>query len=107
MKIKKILIFLFFITFLVSTPLYAGVEGRHQVTESSEKILRGCKNTLFCFLEIPYQIYKTGKEDGGGAAATAGLCKGLLMTPVRFASGILDIFTCFNHTDWEDEMSFD
>lgn len=84
-----------------------GIEGRHEVTEASEKAVRGCKNALLCFLEVPNQVYKAGQEDGAGAAASVGLLKGIFMTPVRFVSGVLDITTCFSHTNWEEEMSFD
>lgn len=81
------------------------VESVHGGHESAAKFVRGCKNVVFCPLEIPYQIYATGKREGAGTAVSVGLVKGIMMVPVRFVSGLLDVFTCFGHTDWEDEMN--
>lgn len=81
------------------------VESAHGGHEAAAKFVRGCKNLVFCPLEIPYQIYATGKREGAGSAVSVGLVKGIMMVPVRFVSGALDMFTCFSHTNWEDEMS--
>jgi len=104
-KFKLVVGLLVMFSFFSNAVYAQQMTNRFGMTESAEKMKRGCKNILFSFLEVPNQIYKSGKTEGTGAAASTGLIKGLLMTPVRFTSGVLDVFTCFDETDWEDEMS--
>ncbi len=54
---------------------------------------RGFSNTLGGWLEIPYQAYAVSKEKGLLTGATLGLCKGIVWTPLRMLSGIVDIVT--------------
>ncbi len=73
----------------------------------SRKADRGFSNALGCWLEIPYQTYTVGKEKGLPLGIPMGLGKGLVMTPLRMLSGVVDIVTfpvpC-PITDWNGLM---
>lgn len=58
------------------------------------KLGRGLSNTIFGFLEILIQPYKVGEsEDGGIAACTYGLMKGITYFLGREAVGVVEIAT--------------
>ena len=61
----------------------------------ANKITRGVANVATGWLELPKQIYVTCKEDGYAKGLAVGPIKGLGMTLVRTAAGVLETVTFF------------
>lgn len=59
------------------------------------KGVRGAANILTGWVEIPKQIYVTGKESGWVRGSVIGPLKGVGMTVVRTVSGVGELFTFF------------
>lgn len=59
------------------------------------KGVRGAANILTGWVEIPKQIYVTGKETGWLRGSIVGPLKGIGMTVVRTVSGVGELFTFF------------
>ena len=61
----------------------------------SNKLARGVANTATGWGEFPKQIYTTFKNEGAARGIFIGPLKGLGMTLVRTASGLMEFFTFF------------
>lgn len=57
------------------------------------KLGRGASNLLFGVIEVPNQITKVNSEQGGTAAATYGVGKGLVRWIGRELTGVYEIIT--------------
>lgn len=65
------------------------------VDAMASKATRGLANTATGWVEFPKQIYITVKDDGVAKGLFVGPLKGLGMTLVRTASGLLEAVTFF------------
>lgn len=70
--------------------------GPQEVVDAmATKVARGVANTTTGWLEFPKQIYTTSRDDGIAKGIFIGPMKGLGMTLVRTASGLLETLTFF------------
>lgn len=60
---------------------------------AARKLGRGITNVALGALEIPMRIYDVNEEDGGFAAVTYGVLKGICYFVVREVIGIVEILT--------------
>jgi putative exosortase-associated protein (TIGR04073 family) len=58
---------------------------------AGRKLGRGFANVLFGIAEVPNQIHYTSRTDGGGAAASLGVGRGLLKFLAREVVGVWEI----------------
>ena len=63
------------------------------INKPLRKLGRGIVNTGFGALEIPIKIYDVNQDDGGLAAITYGLFKGLAFTIAREVVGVVETVT--------------
>ncbi|MCP4179038.1 MAG: exosortase system-associated protein, TIGR04073 family [bacterium] len=57
------------------------------------KLGRGFSNLIFGFFEIPLKIYYTNMDEGGIAACSFGVVKGLFYFLAREVTGVVEIIT--------------
>lgn len=61
--------------------------------DAGRKLGRGLANTFFGIVEIPIQVQRTNEAEGGGAAITWGVCRGIGHFFMREGVGIYEILT--------------
>jgi putative exosortase-associated protein (TIGR04073 family) len=71
----------------------AGAEESAVNHTAGRKLGRGCANLLFGIVEIPNQIQHTSQQDGGGAAVTLGVGRGIGKFLWREVVGVYEIVT--------------
>lgn len=59
----------------------------------TRKLSRGLANIAYGSQEFPYQIAATNEQDGGNAAASLGIAKGIRNTVVRIGYGVYEVVT--------------
>jgi putative exosortase-associated protein (TIGR04073 family) len=59
----------------------------------SRKLSRGLANIAYGTHEIPYRIAAANSDDGGNAALSDGVVRGVKYTAVRLGLGIYEVFT--------------
>ncbi len=58
-----------------------------------DKLGRGIANICFSWAELPIKVYDTNQEDGGIAAITTGVIKGVYYTAARIIVGATEVVT--------------
>lgn len=76
---------------LGTMPVHAQENGVNH--NAGRKLGRGFANVLFGIAEVPNQIHYTNRTDGGGAAASLGVGRGLLKFLAREVVGVWEIVT--------------
>lgn len=94
----------FLIVSLVMLPGISAASSYRNIDEASpqdivdgmaSKGVRGAANIVTGWVEIPKQIYVTGKDSGWLRGAVIGPLKGIGMTVVRTVSGVGELCTFF------------
>jgi len=71
----------------------ADTDDAPQGQNALRKLCRGFANLAFGVVEVPNQITKVNAEQGGGAAVTYGVSKGVVRWFGRELAGVYDVIT--------------
>lgn len=70
---------------------YAETSTEEAVYKMSKRFLRGFVNVVFCWWELPKQVYRTTRLQNFGQGITVGVFKGTGMTFLRAAAGAAEM----------------
>ena len=102
MGVKRLFYAVLICSALAGNPAWAGGSAYDTAETSSPqkvvdgmatKAVRGLANITCGWLELPKQIYVTASEDGVAKGALIGPLKGIGMTVVRTATGVVELAT--------------
>ena len=86
----------FFMAVGTATQAFAQEQEEYPVWDSIiRKLGRGVSNVAFGVVEFPVQWYQTNFEEGGFAACTYGILKGVSYVVIREVVGVVEIATFF------------
>jgi putative exosortase-associated protein (TIGR04073 family) len=81
---------------LTSSALAAGpYYEKSYVSRLTHKVVRGCSNVLFCWVEIPLEMNKEIRNTAPLPGTITGVGKGSWRTVKRLGYGVWDVVTCW------------